>query len=126
MVGGGDHHDHPQLAPRQPALSERPPRRHTALSRSQILWPSFHNVDILDLACACWREDDDDPARTWDQASTEHWWDSYEALNQHFCGALFPMLSPGDVVWVHGACVSRARSVRGLARARPVRRVFHA
>ena len=33
----------------------------------QILWPSFHNVDILDLACACWNpapEDADDGTPT--------------------------------------------------------------
>lgn len=67
----------------------------------QIIWPSFHNVDILDLTCACWKPTNCDPASVWDQAATEHWWDAYVALNLQFCNALTDMIRFGDVVWVH-------------------------
>eukprot|EP00632_Arachnochrysis_sp_CCMP2950_P013738 CAMPEP_0185698610 /NCGR_PEP_ID=MMETSP1164-20130828/6425_1 /TAXON_ID=1104430 /ORGANISM="Chrysoreinhardia sp, Strain CCMP2950" /LENGTH=1015 /DNA_ID=CAMNT_0028365531 /DNA_START=79 /DNA_END=3126 /DNA_ORIENTATION=- len=67
----------------------------------QILWPSFHNVDILDLTCACWNPDYGDPTYVWDQSATQHWWDAYVSLNRKFCNAIADRVHAGDVVWVH-------------------------
>mmetsp|Transcript_18679 Transcript_18679/g.58732 ORF Transcript_18679/g.58732 Transcript_18679/m.58732 type:complete len:1008 (-) Transcript_18679:735-3758(-) len=67
----------------------------------QILWPSFHNVDIVDLTCACWKPNYGDPAFVWDQAATEHWWDAYVSLNHRFYQALSDWICDGDIVWVH-------------------------
>lgn len=67
----------------------------------QVLWPSFHNVDILDLTCACWKPSGGDPAFVWDQAATEYWWDAYVTLNQHFSDVLSRIVADNDIVWVH-------------------------
>mmetsp|Transcript_7987 Transcript_7987/g.24669 ORF Transcript_7987/g.24669 Transcript_7987/m.24669 type:complete len:975 (-) Transcript_7987:324-3248(-) len=67
----------------------------------QILWPSFHNVDILDLTCACWNPNYSDPAHVWDQSVTEHWWEAYVDLNQSFSEELLRKVRDHDVIWVH-------------------------
>mmetsp|Transcript_2591 Transcript_2591/g.8707 ORF Transcript_2591/g.8707 Transcript_2591/m.8707 type:complete len:999 (-) Transcript_2591:401-3397(-) len=67
----------------------------------QILWPSFHNVDILDLTCACWNPTYSDPAHVWDQSVTEHWWEAYVDLNRAFCTELHRKVKDDDVIWVH-------------------------
>lgn len=67
----------------------------------QFLWPSFHNVDTLDLTCACWNPDHGDPSSTWDQGNTEDWWKAYQSLNQAFYDELSSQIREDDVIWVH-------------------------
>ncbi|KAJ1461111.1 glycosyltransferase family 20-domain-containing protein [Pelagophyceae sp. CCMP2097] len=68
----------------------------------QVLWPSFHNVDMLDQSGACWKADVADPAEKWDQAATgAAWWSAYERMNNDFCDALLKIVKEGDTVWVH-------------------------
>jgi len=64
----------------------------------RVLWPSFHNVTVLDQCCAAWN---DEGADTWDQERSGASWDAYEALNGEFRDALLPILRAGDTVWVH-------------------------
>jgi len=68
----------------------------------RVLWPSFHNVTVLDQCCAAWH-DDEDPAATWDQEHRDGGasWDAYAALNRDFSDTLSTLLRAGDTVWVH-------------------------
>ena len=52
----------------------------------QQLWPSFHNVDMLDLTNACWAADVvvSNPELSWDQASQGDLWGAYNQLNEMF------------------------------------------
>ena len=66
----------------------------------RVLWPSFHNVTVLDQSCACWNEGED-PALTWDQECIGAGsWGAYEALNVHFKDELLSILEEGDTIWV--------------------------
>uniref|UniRef100_A0A7S3NPG5 CBM20 domain-containing protein n=1 Tax=Aureoumbra lagunensis TaxID=44058 RepID=A0A7S3NPG5_9STRA len=64
----------------------------------EILWPSFHNVDILDLTCACWQPKD---AKVWNQSIAESWWAAYVEMNRTFFVHLVQMVGDDDIVWVH-------------------------
>ena len=61
----------------------------------RILWPSFHNVTVLDQCCAAWHE-----RAEWDQDAGSSW-SAYEAMNQDFRDMLLDFLRAGDTVWVH-------------------------
>ena len=68
----------------------------------RVLWPSFHNVTVLDQSCSCWHGEDADPTKTWDQEfNGAESWDAYEAMNCDFRDALLERLDEGDTVWVH-------------------------
>ena len=61
----------------------------------RILWPSFHNVTVLDQCCAAWHE-----RAEWDQDAGSSW-SAYEAMNGDFRDMLLDFLRAGDTVWVH-------------------------
>lgn len=73
----------------------------------QVLWPAFHNVDLLDLCvsgmlltgektnCAL------DSKTDWDQSCLEGWWEAYKKVNYAFSDMLASYLKPGDIMWVH-------------------------
>jgi len=66
----------------------------------QLMWPLFHNVDILELASAA-------PGSSaggsflWDQGNLKTWWESYQTVNRKVAEAVQPLINEGDVVWVH-------------------------
>mmetsp|Transcript_27073 Transcript_27073/g.72919 ORF Transcript_27073/g.72919 Transcript_27073/m.72919 type:complete len:1138 (+) Transcript_27073:380-3793(+) len=68
-----------------------------------ILWPSFHNVDILDLTNSCWAPETDktSPELTWDRSSTQNLFSAYKDLNQMFAQEVFNTSGPNDVIWIH-------------------------
>jgi len=68
-----------------------------------ILWPSFHNVDILDLTNSAWapESDKDCPELTWDRSSTQNLFSAYKELNQRFANEVFNLSDPADVIWIH-------------------------
>lgn len=61
----------------------------------RILWPSFHNVTVLDQCCAAWHEE-----TAWDQDAGSSW-EAYESMNSDFRDMLLDFLRAGDTVWVH-------------------------
>ncbi|CAM9312632.1 unnamed protein product [Phaeothamnion confervicola] len=72
----------------------------------QILWPAFHNVDVLDLAAAAGGAEVKDPTMTWDQANTLQWFDAYNTLNEVFAKHMLQVKRKigkweDDVMWVH-------------------------
>ena len=46
----------------------------------QILWPSFHNVDILDQSCAVWNKDGQKASDLFSisRGGTQDWWSQSE------------------------------------------------
>jgi len=76
----------------------------------QILWPTFHNIDLIDIAKSGWGKHSfvheegrikTESDNCWDQSRLDIWWHSFMAVNQHFSDALMKVLKPNDVVWVH-------------------------
>jgi len=75
----------------------------------QQLWPSFHNVDLLDLTHACWNGDAciSNPELSWDQSSVQGHWEAYLELNSLFSNEYTSMMKDtvkhpkGSVLWVH-------------------------
>ncbi|CBJ31301.1 Trehalose 6-phosphate synthase, family GT20 / Trehalose 6-phosphate phosphatase [Ectocarpus siliculosus] len=71
----------------------------------QILWPAFHNVDVLDLASCRWNPHSTDPTLTWDQQNTVEWWEAFKTLNTTFADHMMRMLGErghrNNVMWVH-------------------------
>jgi len=76
----------------------------------QILWPAFHNVDLLDIAKSGWGKNNflDKEGRMvskvdikWDQSRLDCWWQSFVTVNKAFANALIEVVRPNDIVWVH-------------------------
>lgn len=59
----------------------------------QVLWPAFHNIDILDLNIQ--------EQHSWDQSSLDNWWKAYQDVNQAFCNTMLEVIQPNDILWVH-------------------------
>ena len=77
----------------------------------QVLWPAFHNVDLLDLnasgvnrntsANVSHPSSSGNNDSDWDQSRLDFWWKAYQEVNQAFADMLATFLKPGDVMWVH-------------------------
>ena len=75
----------------------------------QQLWPSFHNVDILDLTNSAWNGEAHlaNPELSWDQTTVGNLWEAYTQLSQTFADEVAcvtnsdKIASEGAVVWVH-------------------------
>jgi len=59
----------------------------------QVLWPAFHNIDILDLNVQ--------EKCSWDQSNLDNWWRAYKEVNQSFCDTMLEITQPNDILWVH-------------------------
>eukprot|EP00548_Thalassiothrix_antarctica_P008912 CAMPEP_0194133568 /NCGR_PEP_ID=MMETSP0152-20130528/3683_1 /TAXON_ID=1049557 /ORGANISM="Thalassiothrix antarctica, Strain L6-D1" /LENGTH=1134 /DNA_ID=CAMNT_0038828897 /DNA_START=38 /DNA_END=3443 /DNA_ORIENTATION=+ len=59
----------------------------------QVLWPAFHNIDILDLNV--------EEQSSWDQSNLDNWWKAYKEVNQTFCTTMLGLIQPNDILWVH-------------------------
>jgi hypothetical protein len=52
----------------------------------QVLWPAFHNIDLLDLSTSGVVSDPSSTTNSdWDQSRLDHWWQAYQQVNQAFC-----------------------------------------
>jgi trehalose 6-phosphate synthase/phosphatase len=82
----------------------------------QVLWPAFHNIDLLDMSTSGWlycdsgerqlQESTIDGAATanqsdWDQSRLEDWWKSFQRVNQDFADVVSATLKEGDICWIH-------------------------
>ncbi|CAM9367247.1 unnamed protein product [Chrysoparadoxa australica] len=69
----------------------------------QMLWPAFHNVDVLDLSEAGNNTSGSDVEASWEQATSNLWWKAYDELNSAFADQIVGMLkdNDNDVIWVH-------------------------
>ena len=77
---------------------------------TQILWPAFHNIDLLDIAKSGWGTNKfvDKEGRMvtkvdvkWDQSRLDYWWHSFLTVNKRFADALIEVVRQDDIVWVH-------------------------
>ena len=67
----------------------------------QVLWPAFHNIDLLDMSTCGFLSDPTSVASDWDQGRLEDWWHAYIAVNEEFSTKMTSMLRSGDIVWIH-------------------------
>ena len=74
----------------------------------QVLWPAFHNIDLLDLSVSVAPDEVEDVkfhgeyrASEWDQSRLDGWWKAYSSVNAAFAEKLSSLLQPGDIMWVH-------------------------
>lgn len=67
----------------------------------QVLWPAFHNIDLLDLSTCGWLSDPKSVASDWDQSRLEDWWQAYITVNQEFSDIMKNLLRAGDIIWIH-------------------------
>jgi trehalose 6-phosphate synthase/phosphatase len=70
----------------------------------QVLWPAFHNIDLLDISKSGWGSktmNDEPDASNWDQSRLDGWWKAYREVNKIFADTLMTLVQPNDKVWVH-------------------------
>ena len=84
----------------------------------EVLWPCFHNVDLLDLSSSGWGQTDSagdaidqenandissesNTNSDWDQSKLDVWWSAYRAVNSMFADSLSQLVRPHDTVWIH-------------------------
>jgi len=83
----------------------------------QVLWPAFHNIDLLDLSTSGWIPSEKDKRQkqnnsdhrnnmfksisNLDQSCLDEWWKAYRLVNEKFSTILLSMLQRGDIMWVH-------------------------
>ncbi len=71
----------------------------------KVMWPLFHNVEMLDSCGAHWNYDTEpfDPEKIWDCGGKEHWWQTYCKVNEIFRDVVVEVcqLNEGEVLWVH-------------------------
>lgn len=65
----------------------------------QVLWPAFHNIDLLDLSTSGYLSPSN--KSDWDQSRLDAWWKAYQLVNRTFAQAMSEALVPGDIMWVH-------------------------
>ena len=78
----------------------------------QVLWPAFHNIDLLDLSTCGWllksldSENNNNNSNVhttsnWDQSRLDGWWHAFNAVTREFSNQLASLLKAGDIVWIH-------------------------
>lgn len=79
----------------------------------QVLWPTFHNIDLLDIAKSGWGKNNlldkeghdaleiSEVDSNWDQSRLDVWWNAFCAVNKAFANAIMKFVRQNDVVWVH-------------------------
>ena len=70
----------------------------------QVLWPAFHNIDLLDISKSGWGKkmiEDQPDSSNWDQSLLDVWWKAYQEVNRTFADTLMTLVQPHDKVWVH-------------------------
>lgn len=66
----------------------------------QVLWPAFHNIDLLDLSTCGWLPDQDG-ASDWDQSRLDDWWNAFYIVNKEFCRVMSELSDQDDILWIH-------------------------
>lgn len=110
----------------------------------QVLWPAFHNIDLLDLSVTSGgvsaatydaasglnsASGPHQPATSeWDQSRLDHWWKAYQQVNHEFAEVTQALVDPdgSTYLWIHDYHLSllpRFLSEPGLATA-ACRKVF--
>jgi len=67
----------------------------------QVLWPAFHNIDLLDLSSSGLVGLSTHQASDWDQSRLGEWWQAFQEVNSKFANVVASMCRPSDIVWIH-------------------------
>eukprot|EP00980_Cylindrotheca_fusiformis_P014747 scaffold4011_cov95-Cylindrotheca_fusiformis.AAC.1 len=71
----------------------------------KVLWPAFHNIDLLDLSTSGVSGRAEDAAITsdWDQSRLDHWWQAYQQVNQEFADVVNTLVDSDSstYLWIH-------------------------
>lgn len=73
----------------------------------QVLWPAFHNIDLLDLSTSGVVSSSDPNAvgsnSDWDQSRLDHWWQAYQQVNQAFSEVVNDLCDrdSSTYLWIH-------------------------
>lgn len=68
----------------------------------QVLWPAFHNVDLLDLSTSSYGLSQSSGPSNWDQSRVhKDRWRSYKTVNEMFLDEVTKVMKEGDTAWVH-------------------------
>lgn len=67
----------------------------------QVLWPAFHNIDLLDLSTSGLVGLTSTESSDWDQSRLDDWWKAYQDVNARFASVMGSMLRPNDILWIH-------------------------
>ena len=91
----------------------------------QVLWPAFHNIDLLDLSASGLLHPGIESASDWDQSRLDHWWNAYQTVNQIFADKVNELVDPESYLWIHDYHLSLLpRLLQAMEPGRSCRKVF--
>lgn len=100
----------------------------------QVLWPAFHNIDLLDLSTSSGvgatggtsASSSGHAASDWDQSRLDHWWQAYKQVNQDFATVVNGLVDRdcSTYLWIHDYHLSLLPSYLNQEPARSCRKVF--
>jgi trehalose 6-phosphate synthase/phosphatase len=79
----------------------------------QVLWPAFHNIDLLDLSTSGsggnhshhGSNSNKEATSEWDQSRLDHWWQAYRQVNEEFSSVVQELVDARDgndaYLWIH-------------------------
>ena len=93
----------------------------------QVLWPAFHNIDLLDLSTSGVKGvAKDTVASDWDQSRLDHWWQAYQQVNREFATVVNALVDSdsSSYLWIHDYHLSLLPRMLDREPARSCRKVF--
>ena len=102
----------------------------------QVLWPAFHNIDLLDLSTSgvvkgganspLLPVQDGEYGSDWDQSRLDHWWDAYRRVNQEFATVVNSLVDrdSSSYLWIHDYHLSLLPQYLNEEPAKSCRKVF--
>jgi trehalose 6-phosphate synthase/phosphatase len=100
----------------------------------QVLWPAFHNIDLLDLSTSSGigttggtsAASSNHAASDWDQSRLDHWWQAYQEVNQEFANVVNGLVDrdSSTYLWIHDYHLSLLPRCLNQEPARSCRKVF--
>jgi trehalose 6-phosphate synthase/phosphatase len=93
----------------------------------QVLWPAFHNIDLLDLSTSGVSGGAGDTATSdWDQSRLDHWWQAYQQVNREFATVVNSLVDSDSstYLWIHDYHLSILPRMLDKEPAKSCRKVF--
>jgi hypothetical protein len=93
----------------------------------QVLWPAFHNIDLLDLSISGVSGGAGGTATSdWDQSRLDHWWQAYQQVNREFATVVNTLVDSDSstYLWIHDYHLSLLPKMLNKEPAKSCRKVF--
>lgn len=100
----------------------------------QVLWPAFHNIDLLDLSTSSGvgaagnasMSSSAQVASDWDQSRLDHWWQAYQQVNNEFASVVNGLVDKdgSTYLWIHDYHLSLLPRSLNQEPAKSCRKVF--